>query len=179
MKIRSFLLPLTLIPALFVAYQFLDARREHRFYPQLDAYAVAYGLKPLRSSSSDELRFWSLEPMEGGIDASLYTERGAFHCEGKSEQDIGKTLSIVNSRLCTKSTIKLSNAELKSTLLQLKALRRKKTGCDDIADGWRLTVDGVLDNERFAFEAWNPDGCDNAGAKELSRILESIGKQGR
>ena len=51
MKIRWILLPFTLIPALFVAYQFLDARREQRLYPQLDAYAVAYGLKPLRSSS--------------------------------------------------------------------------------------------------------------------------------
>lgn len=179
MKIRSILLPLTLIPALFVAYQFLDARREHGFYPQLDAYAVAYGLKPLHSGNPDELRLWSLEPMEGGISASLFTERGAFHCKGKSEQDIGKTFSIADAGLCNTSTIRLSNAELKSTLLQLKALRRKKTGCDDLADGWRITVEGVLDNERFAFEAWNPDGCNHAGAKELSRILEGIGKQGR
>lgn len=51
MKIRSIVLPSLLIPALFVAYQVLDARREQRLYPQLDAYAVAYGLKPLRSSS--------------------------------------------------------------------------------------------------------------------------------
>lgn len=168
-----------LIPALFVTYQVLDARREQGLYPQLDAYAVAYGLKPLRTSSPDELRFWSLEPMEGGISASLYTERGAFHCKGKSEQDIGKSFSMASARLCSPSKIRLSNAELKSTLKALMALRRKKTGCDDVVDGWRLTVEGVLDKERFAFEAWNPNGCNNAGAKELSRILDGIGKQGR
>lgn len=117
--------------------------------------------------------------MEGGISASLYTERGAFHCKGRSEQDIGRTFSMASARSCSPSKIKLSNAELKSTLQQLKALRWKKTGCDDVVDGWRLTVEGVLDNERFAFEAWNPEACSNADAKALSRILETIGKQGR
>ena len=117
--------------------------------------------------------------MEGGISASLYTERGAFHCKGRSEQDIGRTFSMASARSCSPSKIKLSNAELKSTLQQLKALRWKKTGCDDVVDGWRLTVEGVLDNERFAFEAWNPNTCNNAGAKELSRILDGIGKEER
>ena len=45
--------------------------------------------------------------------------------------------------------------------------------------GPQVLAEGVLDNERFAFEAWNPDACSNAGAKALSRVLEGIGKQQR
>jgi hypothetical protein len=166
MKPRRLLLPLILVAAPLLAYASLERVTDHRLYRQLDDYAKAFALKPVGSDHRNELRLWSYEPMEGGMGALIITEDGAHECAGKA-----------SSGSCKKSSVRLSGTDLESMLLALSNLRKKKAGCDDVVDGWLLTVDGVLDGERFAFEAWNPNACENPEAKNLMKILEIVGKQ--
>jgi hypothetical protein len=179
MKRATLLLSLILVTAAFLAYEYLGAQRQNRLYPQVDSYALAYDLKPLRPGHANELRLWSLEPMEGGVSASIFTESGAFACKGKSEYGSGDASLTAKPSRCEHFAIDLSRGELERTLQSLRALEGSDANCHEVVDGWRITVEGVVDGERFVFESWNPDGCDNADAKKLIGILAGIGHRKR
>ena len=112
--------------------------------------------------------------MEGGISSFIFTENGVLECQGNS-QDSSTNEVLVKSSGCKKSKITLSKTDLESKLLLFSELKSKNTSCDNVSDGWGISIEGVLSNERFAFEAWNPDACENADAKKLNELLKSIG----
>lgn len=173
------ILSLVLVAVAVLAYRYFDAQRDDRLYQELDGYALAHELKPLRPGAANELRLWFLEPMEGGVGAAVFTDSGALQCKGMSEYDSNDASLKMTSSGCQRSRIVLSGPELARTLQSLRALEDRRTSCDEVMDGWRVTVDGVVDGERFAFESWNPDGCDQAASKTLSAILAGIEKQTR
>lgn len=172
-KIAILLLP---VAALCLAYVFFQKKNERRLYQEADTYALSYGLKPLRAGGGNELRLWFLEPMEGGIAATIIAENGAVRCAGKSRNASGDAQLIVGAGSCRKSTIALPSADLESKLHSLSRLRNSNASCDELADGWGVIVQGLVEDEQFAFEAWNPDGCDTPDAKKLAELLESIAR---
>lgn len=179
MKRTLLLLPLVFIALAFLAYRHFDTQRDDRLHQELDGYALAHELKPLRPGAANQLRLWFLEPLEGGVGAAVFTDSGALHCKGTSAYDSSDASLKMKSSGCQRSRIALSATELASTLRSLRALEDRRTSCDEVMDGWRVTVDGVVDGERFAFESWNPDGCDQTASKTLSAILAGIEKRKR
>jgi hypothetical protein len=188
----KWLLLFMFIPVLFFAYKYFEKQQnnplnqqldahDHVFknqqnnplYQQLDAYAQAFKLMQLRSSNKNELRLWVFDPMDGGISSLIITDNGVSECEGTSQFG-SNTEIIVKSSSCRKSKNQLLKSGLESTLVKFRELKEMKTSCDDAVDGWSITIDGVLNNERFAFEAWNPNVCESPGAKKLTDLLESI-----
>lgn len=173
MKPITLILFAIFIPALSQADEYFEMDK-NPFYQQLDAYARAFNLEQLRSSNQNELRLWYFNPMGGEISSLIFREKGAFRCETKSKYSASNTEVIVKSGKCKKSKNKLSKSEIENKLSRLIELKEKETSCNNIDDGWGVTIEGVLNNERFAFESWNPDGCDNMDAVKLYEILESI-----
>jgi hypothetical protein len=161
------------ISALFFAYKYFAKQPNNPHFQQLDAYSQAFKLKQLRSSNQNELRLWFFEPMEGGISSLIFTVNGVSECEGTSQYG-SNTEIIVKSSSCRKSKVKISKSSLESMLVQYRELTKLKTSCDDVNDGWGMTIDAVLNNERFAFQAWNPDACEDPGAKKLTELLMSL-----
>ena len=145
---------------------------ENPLYQKLDALARAYNLEQLRSGKGNELRMWYFEPMEGGIDASVFTEKISLNCKGEFDYNHGEV--VLKPGSCKKTKSLLSAAELKEKLSTLNKLKEVNTSCDEIMDGWGITIEGVLDKQRFAFESWNPDGCDSEGSNQINKIIDSI-----
>ena len=190
---RSRLVSLVLlasIAALSLGYKYFEHAADHRrpgaadgnapesgndglLHGEADEYALAYGLSPLRPGSANELRLWFIEPMEGGISGAVFSENGALKCEGLSQH--GRKSGIPPGRdACRKMMAALSSDDLATRLHSLSELVDEDASCGDPADGWGITVQGVVEGRRFAFQAWNPDRCDNAEARKLYRLLEDL-----
>jgi len=178
MKHLKWLALFIFITALFFAYKYFvkypnEKQPNNPHFQQLDAYSRAFKLKQLQSSNQNELRLWFFEPMEGGISSLIISDNGVSKCEGTSQYGSNSEI-MVKSSSCSKSKLKISKSSLESMLVQYRELTKMKSSCDDVSDGWGVTIDAVLNNERFAFEAWNPGACEDPGAKKLTDLLMSL-----
>jgi hypothetical protein len=162
------LLLLFIIAALFLAYGYFEMQQKNRLHQQSD------DLSQVRLNNKNELRLRFIEPMEGGMRTLIFTENGVLECLGNSQNSTTTNEVMVKSSGCKKSKVQLSKTDLERKLLLFSELKSKNTSCDNVSDGWGISVEGVRSNERFAFEAWNPDACENADAKKLHELLKTF-----
>lgn len=166
------LLPLIIVAALFLAYRIFELPHESRLPLQSDDPGQS------RSNRRNELLLRFIEPMEGGTTSFVFTETSVLECEGTSQHDGATGEVIFKTTGCKTSRIKPSRTVLESRLRSFSELAGANASCEGVADGWGIVIEGVHDNERFAFEAWNPNACENADARKLYKLVESTLDQG-
>jgi hypothetical protein len=144
---------------------------------EADAYARASGLKPLRSSSKDELRLWAgwfKKPLWGAVITRAGVRQFVAELEfSMSETTVKTARPVPNSRL-------INPAPMLALLPRMQGLDGRYFECFLVDDGGAYLIDGVSDGRRVTWMVANPDSCSNDGstlALQLEKLLHGISDQ--
>jgi hypothetical protein len=143
----------------------------NRLYAELDSNARAVGLRQLRSSGEDELRLWALEPMGGGVTGLIVRPGGVLRCKTSYKYQKNE-IAVMTGSCAYYRGASASRAALKM-LADLEELNESSISCG-VLDGWSVDIEGVHDGSRFAFDADNPDSCDDSVSGLVMRVYATL-----
>jgi hypothetical protein len=141
---------------------------------RMDAYASAAGLMPLPSSASNELRIWARNYMFGDLTGYVVTEKSISICMARVELH-EKTITVLPAK-CHQVEKWRGQKSVFGKIEDLSRFDQRQVDCG-VMDGIGYSIDGTVNERRFAFSADNPQSCNDEVSRAVVEVLRQLPRE--